>query len=64
VTPYKWPALGWGSLCALFIMIITPIAAMEEYSHSTSIDCGICLKSAVHIVGDWGVKSNLFLAFL
>jgi len=48
-----------GSLCAVFIAIITPIAAMEECSHSTSIESGICLKLAMHIVGDWGMKSNL-----
>ena len=48
-----------GSLCALFIVIISPIAAMEECSHSTSIECGICLKLAMHIVGDVGVKFNL-----
>jgi len=42
-------------------MIIIPIAAMEECSHYTSIDCGICLKLAMYIVGDWGLKSNLFL---
>jgi len=52
--PYKWPALGWGHfVCRFFITIIIPIAAMEECSHYTSIDCGICLKLAMYIVGDW-----------
>ena len=39
-------------------MIIIPKVAMEECSHSTSIDCGICLKLAMYIVGDLGMKSN------
>jgi len=59
---YKWPVLCWGHFaCAFFIIIIIPIAAMEECSHYTLIDCGICLKLTMYIVGDWGMKSNLFL---
>ena len=48
-----------GSFCALFIVIISPIATMEECSHSSSIVCGICLKLGMYIVGDLGMKSNL-----
>ena len=29
-------------------------------SHSTSIDCRICLKSAMHIGVNLGVKFNLY----
>jgi len=63
VMNYKWPALCWGHFaCAFFIIIVIPIAAMEECSQYTSIDCGICLKLTMHIVGDWGMKSNLSFA--
>jgi len=60
VLPYIWPALVWGQLVHFFITIIISNAAIEECSHSTSIDCEICLQPVVRIGVNLGMKFNFY----